>query len=115
MGKKPLFAALLLTATLGLSLTLHSPRYDLTRVDPQLRSLTMPFQSVNLVNWSDGSIGMRILDRSGHQLRLALPASSPSGKFTYRQLFVNAERSDDPGAVEVAFSDDTRRLLRGIL
>ena len=110
--RKKLFITLLIFIVAGASVCLWpSPRYSLAGVDPTLRALAMPYQSVNLVNWSDRSIGISILDQDGHQLKLALPVSSAAAKPSYDHLFVGAERSSDPGAVEVTFSQDTRRLL----
>jgi hypothetical protein len=103
----------LLTLAVGVAAVVFwkSPNYSLSGVDPTLQGLAMPYQSVNLVNWSDGSIGIRILDRDGRQLKLALPVSASPGKSSYSRLFVGSEHSTYPGAVEVAFSADTRHLL----
>ena len=111
MRKKLTISGIVLAMTIALVFLWPSPDYNLAAVEPTLRGLAMPYQSVNLVNWSDGSVGIRILDREGHQLKLALPVSSTSGQTSYDRLFVGAERSSDPGAVEVEFSEDTRRLL----
>jgi hypothetical protein len=109
-GGKVLIGGLVLLVVI-LTILQIPPRYNLTGVDPTLRGFAMPYQSVNLVNGSDGSIGIRILDRDGRQLKLALPVSSAPNKLNYHRLFVGADRSDNPSAVEAPFSEDTRGLL----
>jgi hypothetical protein len=111
MRKRLLVVSLILAVGVAAIVFCQSPSYNLKGVEPTLRGLTMPYQSVNLVNWSDGSIGIRILDREGRQLKLALPVSASAGKSSYSRLFVGAEHSSHAGAVEVALSADTRRLL----
>jgi hypothetical protein len=111
MRRKLLIALFVLLVFVIAFVLWPAPRYTLSRVDPTLRGLATPYQSVNLVDWSDGSIGIRILDKDGKQLKLALPVSLVAGKPTYRHLFLGAERSTDPGATEVAFSEDTRQML----
>jgi hypothetical protein len=110
MRKKLLVVSLILAVGVAAIVFWQSPSYSLSGVEPTLRGLAMPYQSVN-VSPSVSGIGIRILDRDGRQLKLALPVSASAGKSSYLRLFVGAENSTDAGAVEVAFSADTRRLL----
>jgi len=99
-------AALLLWPTAG---------YDLSRVHPSLRELSTPYQSVSTGYFLDGgSIGITIVDRDAHKLELALPVSSQRGR-SYEQLFIGATHRSKTGAVEVAFSDDTRLMLISVI
>ena len=89
--------------------------YELERVHPRLRELAVPYQSVKTIYFLDGgSIGIRITDRDLRQLELALPVSSERGR-SYPQLFIGAMPSRMTNAVEVTFSDDTRRMLVSLL
>jgi hypothetical protein len=47
-------------------------------------------------------------------LLLALPVSSAGGQ-TYPRLFIRATHASNTNAVEVAFSEDTRRMLISII
>lgn len=83
--------------------------YDKPRVHPRLQALNIPYQFVRTDYFLDGgSIGITIVDRDGDMLQLALPVSA--GR-SYRQLFIGATHRSNAGAVEVPFSEDTRRML----
>ena len=89
--------------------------YDIERVDPRLRELVPPFQSVDAGVYLDGgSVGVSIVDRDSRRLELALPVS-PEGGRRYPRLFIGAKHMSKTGAVEVAFSEDTRRMLVSVL
>jgi hypothetical protein len=91
-----------------------SARYDITQVHPRLRELSVPYQSVNTGYYGDGgSISITIVDRDGHRLKMALPVSSRGQ--TYPRLFLGATHTSEPGAVEVPFTKDTRRMLIAIV
>ncbi|MES2570715.1 MAG: hypothetical protein V4710_11760 [Verrucomicrobiota bacterium] len=87
------------------------PGYDLNGMHESLRSLATPYQSVRTGCYQDGnSIGITIVDRNGQTLKLALPVSERRGK-PYPRLFIGATHITHPGAVEIPFGDDTRRML----
>jgi len=89
--------------------------YDLNRVHPSLRQLATPYQSVSTSDYLDGgSIGVVIVDRDGRRLLLALPVSYQDGR-KYPRLFMGATHTSKTGAVEVAFSEDTRRMLISVI
>ncbi len=92
-----------------------SPRYDLSRVHPSLRDLDAPYQSVFTSYFSDGgSIGVRIVDRDGRLTAFALPIGAGTGH-TYPKLFVGAAHASDTNAVEIPFTEDTRRMLISVI
>src|SRR5258706_9701796 len=89
--------------------------YDIARVHPSLRELTPPYQSVSTGYYLDGgSIGITIVDRDSRRLELALPVSAEHGK-SYPRLFIGAKHISKTGAVEIAFSDDTRQMLISVV
>ena len=111
MRKKLVIAVSLLTILVAVVLLWPTAGYDISRVPPSLRELATPYQSVSTGYYLDGgSIGITIVDRDARRLELALPVSSEGGR-TYPQLFIGATHSSKTGAVEVAFSADTRRML----
>jgi len=84
-------------------------------VHPNLRDLATPYQSVSTGYYLDGgSIGITIVDRNSRKCELALPVSSEHGK-SYPRLFIGATHIGKTGAVEVAFSADTRRMLISVV
>ena len=89
--------------------------YDIARVHPSLRELTTPYQFVSTgYDLDGGSIGITIVDRDSRRLELALPVSAEHGK-SYPRLFAGAKHISKTGAVEIAFSDDTRQMLISVL
>jgi hypothetical protein len=115
MRKKLVIALFLLAILVAALLLWPTAGYDISRVHPSLRELATPYQSVSTGYYLDGgSIGITIVDRDAHKLDLALPVSSKGGR-SYPQLFIGATHSSKTGAVEVAFSDDTRRMLISVI
>src|SRR4030095_1055303 len=98
-----------MTHACSVFLLFGGPSYDPNRVEPRLGALAMPYQSVNVgINGPfGGEVWLRSLDRDGHQLRMALPASFQAGttKTVYTRLVLGSERSGDTNAVEVSLSD----------
>ena len=87
--------------------------YDINRVHPKLRELSAPIRSVQTAYFLDGgSIGLRIVDSSGRLLELALPVSEDH---TYYRLFIGALHMHRTNAVEVEFTEDTRRMLVALI
>lgn len=102
-------SVLLLAILVAAVLRWPTAGYDISRVHTSLRELATPYQSVSTHNYEDfGSIGITIIDRDAHRLELALPVSLEHGR-SYPKLFIGATHSSETGAVEVAFSEDTRR------
>lgn len=92
-----------------------SQHYDPTRVHPSLRKLATPYQSVFTSYFLDGgSVGVRITDRDGRVAAFALPVGSGPGR-SYPRLFVGTTHCSDTNAVEIAFTEDTRRMLISII
>jgi len=86
-----------------------SPAPDRSHVDPALLGLVPPFTTFKTLYYQDGgSIGVRLVDSRGKAQAFALPVESDH---TYPRLFVGAIHTIKPGAVEIPFSRDTRRLL----
>ena len=94
-------------------LFLASPSYDVSSVHPSIRNLQQPYRLVTAHYYLDGgSIGLEITDRNGKKLQLVIPIyDGPGDKNTYHRLFVGATDSRDKGAVEVPFTDYTRRMI----
>jgi len=114
--RKTLIISLVFFATVAVtSLMWPTASYDLNRVHPSLRQLATPYQTVGTSYFLDGgSIGVVIVDRDGRRLLLALPVSYQDGR-KYPQLFIGATHTSKTGAVEVAFSQDTRRMLISVI
>lgn len=117
VGKKTISFAVVALAALAAFVLLCSPTYDMARVHPSIRILQQPFRSVTADYYLDGgSIGMDITDRDGRRLKLAIPIyDGPGDPRTYHRLFLGARHSSYTGAVEVAFTEDTRRFLCDII
>jgi hypothetical protein len=73
--------------------------------------LVPPFTTCRTDYYLDGgSIGIRLVDSKGQAEEFALPVSGTYWH-TYPKLFVGAMYAGQPGAVEIPFSKDTRRML----
>jgi len=115
MLKKLLISISLLVIVVAALVLWPTAGYDITQVHPSLRELATPYQSVNTGYYLDGgSIGITIIDRDARRLELALPVSSERGR-SYPKLFIGATHSSKTGAVEVAFSEDSRRMLISVI
>ena len=106
MRKKLITACSLVLVALTVALLWPTAGYDVSRVHPTLRELSIPYQRVSAFVSSDGSIGMTIVDSSGRKVDLGLPASVDDGP-KHPDLYFGRERS--------ALTDDTRRMLVSIL
>jgi len=92
-----------------------SPSYDLSRVEPRLRALQQPYQTVKTAYYMDGgSIGIEIVDRDGRMEQFAIP-SHLGDTNRYTKVFVGAMHDRKPGAVEVSDSEQTKHMLVYIL
>lgn len=115
MRKKLIIIFGILTVALVAALLWPTASYDMSRVHPSLRDLATPYQSVSAGYFLDGgSISITIVDRTAHKLELALPVSYEHRR-SYPRLFVGAEYMTRTGAVEIAFSEDTRRMLIAVV
>ena len=115
--RKKIIITVLTVVALAAFFLLRSPSYDMARVHPSIRSLQQPFKSVTTYYFLDGgSIGMDITDRDGQRLQLAIPVyDGPGNTRTYQRLFLGTTHASRTGAVEVAFTDDTRRFLSDVI
>lgn len=87
--------------------------YDYSNVHPSIKNLKQPYQNVYVSYYLDGgSIGIRIVGQDGEQLKLALPISEGPA---YRQLYQGATHHTESNAVEIVFSEDTRKYLIDIV
>jgi len=115
MRKKLIISVLLLVILLAVALLWPTAGYDISQVHPSLRELAAPYQSVSTGYYLDGgSIGITIVDRDALRLELAVPVSSDGGR-RYPRLFIGATHASATGAVEVAYNEDTRRMLIAIV
>ena len=115
MRKKFIISVLLLAVLVAAVLLWPTAGYDISRVHSSLRELATPYQSVCAGFYLDGgSIGITIIDRDARKLELALPVSPEHGR-SYPQLLIGATHHSKTGAVEVAFTEDTRRMLISII
>jgi hypothetical protein len=115
MRKKLIISIAFLAILLAAVLLWPAAGYDISRVHPCLRELATPYQSVGTSYYLDGgSIGITITDRDGRKLQLALPVSEERGR-SYPQLFMGATHRSKTNAVEIAFSEDTRRMLISVI
>jgi hypothetical protein len=91
------------------------PTYDSQKVHPRLRTLQQPYKTVKTYYFMDGgSIGIRIIDRDGHQEDFAILAllGQPN---PYTRVLVGGLHYRVPGAVELSEPEHTRRMLICIL
>jgi len=87
--------------------------YDLSKVHPSIQSLKQPYQKVFASYYLDGgSVGLKITDKDGQVLQLALPVSDGPA---YQRLYFGATHASDTNAVEVVFTEDTKRCLIDII
>lgn len=93
----------------------NGPSYDLRKVHPRLSSLRQPYRKVETCFWTDGgSIGIKILDRDGHEEQFAIRAKL-GDPTPYTRVFVGALNDTFPAAVEVSDPEHTRWMLIRIL
>ena len=106
---------LVLATGMGFWFFRPSPSHDLNRVEPRLRALQQPYQSVKTSYYFDGgSVGVEIVDREGKREQFAIPAHlGETGQYT--KVFVGAMYDRKPSAVEVSDSEQTKRMLIHVL
>ena len=91
-------------------------KVDATLVDPRLRVIEEPCQSINFSTYGDGgSIGIEIIDRTGRSLEFCLPATIDEPSFIFNKLFIGACYYSDAGASEVLNPRHTKFRLAEIL
>jgi hypothetical protein len=92
-----------------------SPDYDVSRVEPRLRALREPYKKVGTAFYMDGgSVGISITDRDGKVEQFAIPVDLGS-THRYDAVYVGAMHAREPGAVLVADSEQTKRMLIHVL
>jgi len=92
-----------------------SPGYDINRVEPRLRAIQEPYQNIKTAYYLDGgSVGIEITDRDGRKEQFAIPAHLDDTN-RYTKVFVGAMSDRKPGAIEVAHSEQTKRMLIQVL
>ncbi len=91
--------------------------YNLSKVHPRIQSLKQPYQNVFAGFYLDGgSVGVKITDKDGQVLQLAVPVhDGPGEKQKYHRLYLGATHASDTNAVEVPFTEDTRHCLIDII
>lgn len=91
-------------------------RPDPKLVDPALAALQEPIKAIRTVYYLDGgSYGIRIIDRTGSQLDLCVPAPLGDKDDQYRRVFVGAMHYTDKGAKEVANPHNTKLRLEELM
>lgn len=108
-----------LGATLAFGAWVEWPRhwnYDIHKVHPALQALVRPYQSVVVTYHRDGgTVGLRLTDRDGRLLQLAVPISTIPGKADYSQLFLGTNHPNKRGSKEAPYSEDTRKMIITII
>lgn len=113
MRKKCTVGIMIVVALVVVLWVWPSPEYNLAGVHPSLRELATPYQSVYTGCFLDGgSLSVRIVDKNGRVAEFALPVDS---QCSYPRLFIGVRHVSDTNAVEVAFTQDTRRALISII
>jgi hypothetical protein len=117
MKKKVVIPILVVVLVLLLLLFWPFLRYDFSEVHPHVQALHQPYQRVTADYYLDGgSVGIEIIDRDGQKLDLAIPIyDGPGDTRTYHRLFVGARYFSHTDAVEVAFTEDTKRYLADVI
>lgn len=106
---------LLVVACLAFWFLRPSPNYDITHVEPRLKALQQPYQSVKFGYYMDGgSIGIEIVDHNGRREQFAIP-SHLGDTNRYTKVFVGAMYDHKPNAVEITEPEHTKRMLIHIL
>jgi len=89
---------------------------DPRMVDLRLRALEEPYQKMESGCFGDGgSIGLRIVDRTGKTLAFCLPAPMDKPSFSYKKLFIGSIYYTEPGSSEVLNAHHTRLRLAELL
>ena len=93
------------------------PQFDPARVEPKLLSLQKPYRSIYTAFYGDGgSIGIEIVDRDGKREQFAIPAHMSFSETNKNgKVFVGRLYDRWPGAIEVADSEQTKRMLLHVL
>jgi hypothetical protein len=116
--KRKVVIAILVVVLILLSLLFWPfSSYDFSLVHSRIQALQKPYQRVAADYYLDGgSVGIEIVDRDGQKLELAIPLyDGPSDPCTYHRLFLGARYSTYSNAVEVAFTQDTKRYLADMI
>ena len=109
-AKQVLLWSFLLLLALSVAAFLYTPSYKTSRVDPSLLALKQPYRSIKCAYYFDGgSVGIRIVDDVGTELEACLKANFQSG--AYDRLFIGETYWNEPGAVEVPYTEDNRLFL----
>jgi len=117
MRKKLIIAIAIVAAAVPVLLLWPFPRYDPARVHPSIRTLRQPYQRVTADYYLDGgSVGLEIIDRDGQKLQLAIPIyDGPGDTRTYHRLYLGARYFKNTNAVEISFTEDTKRFLAEVI
>ncbi len=116
MHQKLVIIAILVVIIAAFLLLRATPEYDIDCVDPRLRALREPYQSVTTAYYLDGgSIGIEITDRDGRRVVFAFPCDDVGSTNTYDKVFVGAAHASWVGAIEIAEPEHTKRMLVCIL
>jgi hypothetical protein len=115
--RKKLIIAIACVGVAILGLLLWPSSYDISRVNLSIRTLRQPYQRVSAEYFLDGgSVGMEIVDRDGQKIELAVPIyDGPGDECTYHRLYLGARYWKNTNAVEVPFTEDTKRFLADVI
>jgi hypothetical protein len=101
-----------LAAFVSLAIWLFVPSYDLNNVNPSLRALQRPYQSVIVDYYLDGgSIGLFITDKTGKSASFGLRVTTENDKDVYKTLFIGDPRKTNNPGTNVALTPTQRNLL----
>lgn len=111
------FVATLVAMVIAALLLWFWPKYDLSQVHPRLRNLKRPYQYVDTAYFLDGgTVGVGIVDRDGQILRLCFPYGCNSRDETiYDRMLLDTCYPDNPHAVEVPYTDDSKEYVAEII
>jgi hypothetical protein len=118
-AKRKMVFVVVATLLLLLSIFVFWPplRYDFSKVHPRIQAMHQPYRSVTTQYYLDGgSIGIEIIDRDGEKLEMAVPICGSAGEGnSYHRLYLGARHSTHTNAIEVVFTEDTKRYLADVI
>ena len=115
-GLGTLVVFMVLSALISLAIWLFVPSYDVNNVDPSLRALERPYQSVIVEYYLDGgSIGLFVSDKAGKSASFGLRVTRENDKDVYKTLFIGDPRKTNNPGTRVSLNSDTKNFIIEIM